>query len=134
MVHGIYAADSRTLSVRSTFPFLWEAEQRRGSIVKALFLGLGKKTAEEEARKVAEDAAWDALGSFGESMRKSISVWGLKGGLGTLGTRLREVLERERGVEFLLDQRIRALEQDAKSGIKVSLSRHTTKAQAENRH
>lgn len=39
IVHGIYAADSRSLSVRAAFPFLWEAERRGGgSVLRGLFL------------------------------------------------------------------------------------------------
>jgi len=66
MVHGIYAADSRNLSVRSAFPFLWEAEKRRGSVVGALFRGLGKEREEERVKRVKEEEAWNALGEYGE--------------------------------------------------------------------
>ncbi len=38
LVHGIYAADSRVLSVRAAFPSLWDAETRgHGSIVRGFF-------------------------------------------------------------------------------------------------
>jgi oxygen-dependent protoporphyrinogen oxidase len=37
MVHGIYAADSRILSVRAAFPTLWDAEEKGGgSIIRGL--------------------------------------------------------------------------------------------------
>lgn len=39
MVHGIYAANARSLSARAAFPFLWEAERRgQGSIIRGLVL------------------------------------------------------------------------------------------------
>lgn len=34
--HGIYAADTRNLSVRSTMPMLWKTEQTHGSLLRAL--------------------------------------------------------------------------------------------------
>ena len=37
LIHGVYAADARALSVRATFPTLLEAEERgRGSIVRGM--------------------------------------------------------------------------------------------------
>lgn len=36
VIHGIYAADTRKLSVRSTLPFLWNTEQKHGSLLRAL--------------------------------------------------------------------------------------------------
>jgi len=37
LIHGIYAADSRRLSVRASFPSLWEAEDRgRGSVITGI--------------------------------------------------------------------------------------------------
>lgn len=37
LVHGVYATDSRRLSVRSSFPSLWEAEDRgKGSVVTGI--------------------------------------------------------------------------------------------------
>lgn len=37
LVHGIYAADSRRLSVRASFPSLWEAENRgKGSVITGI--------------------------------------------------------------------------------------------------
>jgi len=40
MVSGVYAGDAKTLSVRSAFPHLWEAEGRSGSVIRD-FLGGG---------------------------------------------------------------------------------------------
>ncbi|CED84526.1 atp-dependent peptidase [Phaffia rhodozyma] len=127
MIHGIYACDSRQLSVRSTFPFLWEAEQTRGSIVKAMFLGLGgnrEEVAERRKAKEREEAAWEELGEFGKTFRKGISVWGLKGGLGTLADRLKVVLEKERGVEFLLGHTVNRVDLDG-DGVKIQTTSQT---------
>ncbi|MBI1875028.1 MAG: protoporphyrinogen oxidase [Acidobacteria bacterium] len=37
MVSGIFAGDSRTLSLRACFPKMWEMETRYGSLVRAMF-------------------------------------------------------------------------------------------------
>lgn len=103
MVHGIYAADSRKLSVRSTFPMLWDAMypsststaavKRTASLVWNLLSSslLGKKPVEKtplQERKAAEEAeAWAQLGEL-DVERKKWSVYGLKGGLGVLTDRL----------------------------------------------
>lgn len=99
MVHGIYAADSRKLSVRSTFPMLWDAMypsststttvKKTASLVWNLLSSslFGKKTVEKtplQERKAAEEAeAWAQLGEL-DVERKKWSVYGLKGGLGVL--------------------------------------------------
>jgi oxygen-dependent protoporphyrinogen oxidase len=44
MVSGVYAGDPDTLSMRSAFPRLWEAEGAAGSVIRG-FLGTGKKEA-----------------------------------------------------------------------------------------
>ncbi|WP_129627999.1 protoporphyrinogen oxidase [Candidatus Oscillochloris fontis] len=40
-VSGVYSGDPSKMSIKATFPSLWEAEQRGGSIIKG-FLGAGK--------------------------------------------------------------------------------------------
>jgi hypothetical protein len=98
MVHGIYAADSRKLSVRSTFPMLWDAMypsststtavKKTASLVWNLLSSslFGKKVEKTplQERKAAEEAeAWAQLGEL-DGERKKWSVYGLKGGLGVL--------------------------------------------------
>ena len=41
MVSGVYAGDAKTLSVRSAFPHLWEAEGRSGSVIRDFIRGGG---------------------------------------------------------------------------------------------
>ncbi|KAJ9117555.1 hypothetical protein QFC22_004405 [Naganishia vaughanmartiniae] len=111
MVHGIYAADSRKLSVRSTFPILWDSMypsstsassiKRTGSLVWNLLsssLFGGKKapqTTEQQRRGKEEADAWRKLGQM-DGERKKWSVYGLKGGLGVLTDRMREEVERSK--------------------------------------
>ncbi|EJU02334.1 Protoporphyrinogen oxidase [Dacryopinax primogenitus] len=75
LVHGIYAADSRELSVRSAFPALWAAEELgRGSVV------LGMRAA---GRVLAEDMSGYDMGDVGQMMR-NVSVYSFKEGMETL--------------------------------------------------
>ena len=122
MVHGIWAADSRGLSVRSTFPVLWDAMFGRakagggtGSLVwnlvsSGLFAGRRAKTDAEEERAREERDAWASLGAL-DAERKKWSVYGLKGGLGILTERI-QVAAREAGVTI-------------KTGCDVGRVRHT---------
>ena len=89
MVHGIYAAASSSLSVRSAFPQLWEAEQRAGSVLLGSLLTSPKS--EEET------AQWAALGPL-DKERQGWSLYGLRGGLGALIERLGTAI-RDRGVQ-----------------------------------
>lgn len=116
MVHGIYAADSRKLSVRSTFPILWDSMyppstsaasiKKTGSLVwnmlsSSLFGRKIPKTTEQQRRAIEEADAWRELGSMNEE-RKKWSVYGLKGGLGVLTDRMREQVEHSK-VEVATD-------------------------------
>ncbi|WVQ83670.1 protoporphyrinogen oxidase [Cryptococcus sp. DSM 104549] len=92
MVHGIYAASSITLSLRAAFPLLWEAENKRGSIVAGMLLGTKSKAQREE-----EKQEWAELGQLGKD-RENWSLYGLKGGLSTLTHRLHEAVTSQ-GVE-----------------------------------
>lgn len=116
MVHGIYATDSRLLSVRSTFPVMWEAVNNRGS----LFLGmlLGSKNGIKSPEKVAEEAAWKSLGPLDEQ-RKTWSVYGIKGGLEALTQKL-ESESRRLGVDIKVNQIVEKIEPDA-GGCKLTL-------------
>jgi oxygen-dependent protoporphyrinogen oxidase len=77
MVHGIYAADSRRLSVRSAFPSLWDAERSHGSVLLGSMFGKGKSEAEKRD--------WEALDRIGKKEEaESWSIYGLQGGTATL--------------------------------------------------
>ncbi|KAH7928616.1 Protoporphyrinogen oxidase [Leucogyrophana mollusca] len=89
LVHGIYAADSRKLSVRTAFPTLWEAEERgRGSVV-AGFLRPKKQKVEE----------YYELGDVPEAMR-DVSVYSFKNGIGTLTEALVHDLRQKNNVKL----------------------------------
>jgi len=48
-VSGVYSGNPSKMSVKATFPALWEAEQRAGSIIKG-FLGVGKAKGKGKAK------------------------------------------------------------------------------------
>ena len=63
LVHGIYAADSRQLSIRAAFPSMWEAEERgAGSVIMGevgprAWLNASRRSREAKAKEEAE--AWE---------------------------------------------------------------------------
>lgn len=82
LVSGVWADDPRTLSVRSAFPALWDAESRAGSVLRGL------------------------AGAPRVGPRRTISF---RGGLGTLADRLAERGGRA-GVRIELDAEIAGIE------------------------
>ncbi|GAA5911268.1 oxygen-dependent protoporphyrinogen oxidase [Sporobolomyces salmoneus] len=129
MIHGIYAGDSRKLSVRAVFPQLWEAEREFGSVVLAgLFGGFARRRGwkvksqwrgnvekeESEMERIKEGLR--ESGEQGRELVKAMegaSVWGVQGGLQEIAIRMKTWLEKE-GVEFRLGEergKIEELEQ-----------------------
>lgn len=94
LVHGIYAADSRELSVRAAFPSLWDAEERgRGSLVTG-FLRPSKVSATAEVDDPYQ------LGDVYEQMR-GVSVYSFSQGIGALVDALLRELRTRRNVRLL---------------------------------
>ena len=96
LIHGIYAGDTRKLSVAAVFPSMWRMEKLRGSIVKSLLLG-GLPVDPAEAKDRA--GLMTKLGDLAKSMRK-VSVYTLDGGLQLLPDTLEKALRRESSVEI----------------------------------
>jgi oxygen-dependent protoporphyrinogen oxidase len=95
LVHGIYAADSRELSVRAAFPSLWDAEERgRGSLVTG-FLRPSRVSPTAEVG----DPAYQ-LGDVEERMR-GVSVYSFSQGIGVLVDALLRELRTRRNVRLL---------------------------------
>lgn len=98
LVHGIYAADSRKLSLRATFPSLWDAEGRgRGSVL------LGSL----QAPNRPQDASYD-LGDLQVKMR-DVSVYTFQNGMGTLVRALVNHLREQSNVRMYSGVRIMGL-------------------------
>ncbi|KAF9261686.1 Protoporphyrinogen oxidase [Marasmius fiardii PR-910] len=93
LVHGIYAADSRRLSVRAAFPFLWEAEERGwGSVVRGFLVP-------NTQRSCSIDNDYE-LGDVGSSMAKA-SVFSFKDGMSTITDALVAYLKQRPNVRLL---------------------------------
>lgn len=117
MIHGIYAADSRRLSVRSTLSALWDAEQKAGSIVLGMMRGVSSATAKEK-----EAAEWSRLSGNLAVERKKWSLYGLKGGLGALTDRMTSEVRRA-GVDIRTGVGASLID-SAGGAVKVSLHAH----------
>jgi protoporphyrinogen oxidase len=104
MVHGIYATDSRILSVRSTFPAMWNAVRSRGSLLLGLLLPRKTLSADERDAASTETQAWEAIGELNEQ-RKTWSVYGIKGGIETVTQKLVKEI-KSMGVDLRSNQAI----------------------------
>ena len=109
LVHGIYATDSRNLSVRAAFPILWEAEERgRGSVIRG-FLFPHKRRSDEET--------YD-LGRTLELMHH-VSVYSFKDGMQSLTNALETRLLATKNVDIVKDTMISNLEMLIDGSLKV---------------
>ncbi|THV04748.1 Protoporphyrinogen oxidase [Dendrothele bispora CBS 962.96] len=100
LVHGIYAADSRKLSVRATFPSLWVAEDRGwGSMVRG-FLIPGKPTTPELVDYELGDVP---------DMMKDVSVFSFRDGMSTIINALAHHVERRPNVRVVCGTGIESL-------------------------
>ncbi|GAA99636.1 uncharacterized protein L969DRAFT_48038 [Mixia osmundae IAM 14324] len=124
MVHGIYAGDTRTLSVGATFGSIAKLEQQYGSLIVALLRG-GVKSDPEQTRLVKE--LQDLMPIDERTNLRSASVWSLRGGLETLTLGLEMALRRADNVTLSRDDPIQSIAHDP-SGFTVSTTstKHVT--------
>lgn len=125
LVHGIYAGDTRELSMRAIFPSLWNLEQKHGSIIKGLIASMRSVTSTDslERDKVAE-----AIPNLAQRM-ENVSVYSFRNGLEAFPRALENYLRRQPNVELLPGNMVKRL--DFKSspdagGISVGPRRHIT--------
>ena len=71
MVLGIYAGDSKHLSIKACFPFLKVLEQEHGSVIKGMFSSLKKKK-QKPTFKASLFSFKEGTGSFIEKWRSKI--------------------------------------------------------------
>ena len=95
LVHGIYAADSRVLSVRAAFPLLLECEAKGwGSVARGMLASaFSRKSA------AAEGNGYE-LGEV-EGLMKGVSVYSFREGMGELVGALEKDLAARANVEIL---------------------------------
>ncbi|CAA7264307.1 unnamed protein product [Cyclocybe aegerita] len=98
LVHGVYASDSRKLSVRAAFPSLWEAENRGGSVVRGFLIPSRTKTLDDDY----------ALGTMVDRMR-GVSVFSFRDGMTTLTDALEARLRTTSNVTILSGTNVTAM-------------------------
>ncbi|KAM5236012.1 protoporphyrinogen oxidase isoform 3-T3 [Ctenodactylus gundi] len=107
LCRGVFAGNSRELSVRSCFPSLFQAEQTHRSVLLGLLLGAGKNPQPDSALiRQARAERW--------------SQWSLRGGMEMLPQALDAHLT-SRGVNVLRGQPVCGLSLQAEGRWKVSL-------------
>ena len=110
LVHGIYAADSRKLSVRAAFPSLWTAEESgRGSVVRGMLTFS------------APNQPYDY--DLGETSRllRDASVYSFRNGMQTLTNALEHYLSNQSNVRILRNTSATLLQQKVDKSLQVSL-------------
>ncbi|XP_058395609.1 protoporphyrinogen oxidase isoform X2 [Diceros bicornis minor] len=107
LCRGVFAGNSRELSIRSCFPSLFQAEQTHRSVLLGLLLGAGRSPQPDSALiRQARAERW--------------SQWSLRGGLETLPQALNTHLT-SRGVSVLRGRPVCGLSLQAEGRWKVSL-------------
>ncbi|XP_029791622.1 protoporphyrinogen oxidase isoform X2 [Suricata suricatta] len=107
LCRGVFAGNSRELSVRSCFPSLFQAEQTHRSVLLGLLLGAGQSPQPDSAL-------------ISQARAERWSQWSLRGGLETLPQALNAHLT-SRGVHILRGQPACGLSLQADGRWKVSL-------------
>uniref|UniRef100_A0A8C1QZN8 Protoporphyrinogen oxidase n=1 Tax=Cyprinus carpio TaxID=7962 RepID=A0A8C1QZN8_CYPCA len=96
LCRGVFAGDSRQLSVRSCFPLLYEAERSRGSIVLGMLMGSGgPKVVPSDLAKRASTESW--------------TQWSLKRGMQAFPEALEDTLKRRERVELHHHAKVKSL-------------------------
>ncbi|KIJ32157.1 hypothetical protein M422DRAFT_35964 [Sphaerobolus stellatus SS14] len=112
LIHGIYASDSRKVSVRAAMPIVWKAEgMGGGSIVKGLWKMRGGDSA-------SPTITYETGGL--EKLMKGMSVYSFKGGMQALVDALTERLQNTENVEVRLESDVKDVI-PKNSGFEVSL-------------
>ncbi|KAL0984974.1 hypothetical protein UPYG_G00151310 [Umbra pygmaea] len=115
LCRGVFAGDSRKLSVRSCLPPLYNAEKARGSIVLGMLLGSGPEP----------DMPTSALAK--RAALENWAQWSLKRGLQNLPEALEERMKNAGHVEMYKDAPVRGLSTNG-NGWEIKLEDGTIKA------
>lgn len=119
LVHGIYAADSRLLSVRTAFPKLWELEEKggRGGVIWAM-LFRSKAEREREKQAAEENRRRYELGDTTRLM-DGVAVYSFRNGMSTLANALEQHIGKNPNIRVLRDTEITSLAHNADHGFDV---------------
>ncbi|XP_013884373.1 protoporphyrinogen oxidase [Austrofundulus limnaeus] len=108
LCRGVFAGDSRKLSLRSCFPPFYKAEQERGSLTLGLLLGSGSTSAVSPGPLAQR------------SVKESWAQWSLRRGVESLPESLTEFLQQSGKVQLHRETAVKHIEASA-SGWKVHL-------------
>ncbi|KAG6861544.1 hypothetical protein C0995_015278 [Termitomyces sp. Mi166 len=122
LCHGVYAADSRELSVRAAFPALYDLEEKgNGRVVPGILKHIlaGKKS------RHAEGQTYD-LGDV-EQLMSGVSVYSFRGGLQTLTDTLAKALATTSNVELRFGEGAEKIEmyEDEDSSLAIHTAAQT---------
>ncbi|KAJ7126250.1 hypothetical protein C8R44DRAFT_781451 [Mycena epipterygia] len=120
--HGIYAADSRLLSVRAAFPKLWELEEKGNGRILWGLLTRSRKEKEAEKQKEEEDRKRYQLGDVLKLM-DGVSVYSFRDGMGTLTDALARSIAKNPNIRIIHDAEITALQFDDEHGFEITTKR-----------
>ncbi|KAJ7719920.1 hypothetical protein B0H16DRAFT_1605496 [Mycena metata] len=119
MVHGIYAADARLLSVRAAFPKLWELEEKgKGRILWGL-LTRSKQEKEAEKQKEEEDRKRYEMGDV-PKLVDGAAVYSFRDGMGTLAEALSRSVSKNPNIRILSGTEVSALQFDDENGFEIT--------------
>ncbi|XP_077116654.1 protoporphyrinogen oxidase isoform X2 [Ranitomeya variabilis] len=107
LCRGVFAGDSRQLSLRSCFPFLYEAERHKRSVVLGM-VATGDQTPPLDSPLIHR------------SKKEKWSQWSLRGGMQTLSDTL-EAYIKDRGVQIHKDTPVEALQWQADGGWQIKV-------------
>ncbi|KAJ6595551.1 hypothetical protein DFH09DRAFT_1134945 [Mycena vulgaris] len=122
LVHGIYAADSRLLSVRAAFPKLWELEEKGNGRLLWGLLTRSRQAKEAERQKEEEDRKRYEMGDVMKLM-DGVAVYSFREGVGTLADALTRSITKNPNIRILSDTEITALRFDEESGFEITTQR-----------
>ncbi|XP_070806816.1 protoporphyrinogen oxidase isoform X1 [Pituophis catenifer annectens] len=114
LCRGVFAGDSRALSIRSCFPTLFLAERKHGSVMLGM-IRAKKETSPVDCQLIRQ------------AREESWSQWSLRGGLETLPQTLASFL-RERGVEIHCNAPVKRLDRTASGSWQIALQDGTVEA------
>ncbi len=99
LVHGIYATDSRLLSIRSAFPVMCQLEESgKGSLVRGAIMEMLSSSRKGKS-KTTEEQSYE-LGDIAELMR-DVSVFSFQDGMQTLSSSIANQLQGLAHVEVV---------------------------------
>jgi oxygen-dependent protoporphyrinogen oxidase len=99
VVSGIYAGNINRLSIKSTFPSIWDMENTHGSVMLGLLRGRAELSSEDmELEREIQQSSHELLSEMGDT-----SIYSFKGGLEILSKRIVAALDRAPNVTIRME-------------------------------